>query len=363
MATVASFNVEYIQYLSPTGELVGSEVPAIAKDFEQLKSLYETMVQTRVFDAKAISLQRTGKLGTYASSLGHEATHVGIGSAMNYEDVFAPSYREYGVQFVRGVKMSEILLYWGGDERGSNFSGPQHDFAWCVPIATQNTHAAGAALSFKLRKQPRCTVSVIGDGGSSKGDFLEAINAASAFKLPMVFVIINNGWAISVPRKKQSSGQTLAQKGIAGGLPSIQVDGNDLLAVHHEVKKALTRARNGEGATVIEAITYRLGDHTTADDASRYRPDEEVENAKRFEPILRLRQYLMDNNQWSVQQENKLMENSAIKVEAAVKDYQSASKLPVTDMFDYMFAELPHDLEEQRAYALSLEAQNNTGAH
>ena len=362
MATVASFNVDYIQYLSPTGDLVGNSIPAIAKDFKKLKSLYEIMVMTRVFDAKAISLQRTGKLGTYASSLGHEAVHVGMGSAMRYEDVFAPSYREYGVQFCRGVKMSEVLLYWGGDERGSNFSGPPHDFPWCVPIATQNTHAAGAALSFKLRKEPRCTVSVIGDGGSSKGDFLEAINAASAFKLPMVLVIINNGWAISVPRKKQSKGQTLAQKGISGGLPSIQVDGNDLIAVHHEVKQALERARNGEGATVIEAITYRLGDHTTADDASRYRPDEEVENAKKYEPILRLRQYLMDNKQWSVQQENKLMEECSNKVEAAVKEYQSASKLPVTDMFDYMFAELPHDLAEQRQFALDLENKHN-GAH
>lgn len=355
MTTVASFNVDYVQYLSPEGELVGDITPPIAKDFEQIKSLYETMVMTRVFDAKAISLQRTGKLGTYASSLGHEAVHVGIGSAMRYEDVFAPSYREYGVQFCRGVKMSEILLYWGGDERGSNFSGPPHDFPWCVPIATQNTHAAGAALSFKLRKEERCTVSVIGDGGSSKGDFLEAINAASAFKLPMVMVIINNGWAISVPRKKQSSGQTLAQKGIAGGLPCMQVDGNDLFAVHHEIKQALKRAREGKGATVIEAITYRLGDHTTADDASRYRPDEEVENAKLFEPIIRLRQYLMNCNQWSVQQENKLMEDCATKVEAAVKEYQSASKLPVTDMFDYMFEELPHDLVEQRKFAQELE--------
>jgi len=177
----------------------------------------------------------------------------------------------------------------------------------------------------------------------------------------MVFVTINNGWAISVPRKKQSSGQTLAQKGIASGLPSIQIDGNDLLAVHHEVKKALEKARNGEGATVIEAITYRLGDHTTADDASRYRPDEEVENAKRFEPILRIRQYLMDNNQWSVQQENQLMDKCTIKVEQAVQEYQSASKLPVTDMFDYMYAELPHDLAQQRAFALSLEENQDNG--
>lgn len=355
MATVASFNVDYIQYLSPSGDLVGVNKPEIAEDFEKIKSLYKTMVMTRIFDAKAISLQRTGKLGTYASCLGHEAVHVGIGSAMKYEDVFAPMYREYGAQIRRGVKMSEILLYWGGDEQGSNFSGPPHDFPWCVPIATQNMHAAGAALAFKLRKEPRCAVTVIGDGGSSKGDFLESINAASAFKLPMVLVIVNNGWAISVPRRKQSSGQTLAQKGIAGGLPSIQVDGNDLFAVHHEVEKALNRAREGHGATVIEAITYRLSDHTTADDASRYRPDEEVENAKKFEPILRLRQYLMKNNQWSVQQENQLMEECAAKVDEAVKEYMNAPKPKVTDMFDYMFAELPHDLQEQRKYAQELE--------
>jgi pyruvate dehydrogenase E1 component alpha subunit len=355
VTTVASFSIDYVQYLSPEGQLVGDKVPAFAKDFEQLKKLYELMVLTRVFDAKAIALQRTGKLGTYASSLGHEAVHVGMGAAMKYEDVFAPMYREYGTQFHRGVKMSEVLLYWGGDERGSNFSGPKHDFPWCVPIATQNLHAAGAALSFKLRGEERAAVTVIGDGGSSKGDFLEAINAAGAFKLPLVLVIVNNQWAISVPRKKQSGGQTLAQKGIAAGLPSIQVDGNDLIAMQSVMDEALQRARSGGGATVVEAITYRLSDHTTADDASRYRPTEEVENARRFEPISRLRKYLMSNNQWSAQQENKLLEDCAAKVDAAVEEYLNTPKPAVTDMFDYMFAELPHDLAEQRQYALEME--------
>jgi len=355
VTTVASFSIDYVQYLSPEGQLVGDKVPAFAKDFAQLKKLYELMVLTRVFDAKAIALQRTGKLGTYASSLGHEAVHVGMGAAMKYEDVFAPMYREYGTQFHRGVKMSEVLLYWGGDERGSNFSGPKHDFPWCVPIATQNLHAAGAALAFKLRGEERAAVTVIGDGGSSKGDFLEAINAAGAFKLPLVLVIVNNQWAISVPRKKQSGGQTLAQKGIAAGLPSIQVDGNDLIAMQSVMDEALQRARSGGGATVVEAITYRLSDHTTADDASRYRPNEEVENARRFEPISRLRKYLMSNNQWSAQQENQLLEDCAAKVDAAVEEYLNTPKPAVTDMFDYLFAELPHDLAEQRQYALEME--------
>src|SRR6185436_1148671 len=171
---------------------------------------------------KAIALQRTGKLGTYAACLGHEATHVGIGASTRPEDVFAPSYREYGAQFMRGVKPREVLLYWGGDERGNDFSGPRHDFAWCVPIATQCLHAAGSALAFKVRKEPRVAVTVVGDGGSSKGDFYGAINVAGAMTLPLVAVIVNNQWAISVPRTAQTGAKTLAQKGIAAGLECLQ---------------------------------------------------------------------------------------------------------------------------------------------
>src|SRR6185436_18308196 len=166
---------------------------------------------------KAIALQRTGKLGTYAACLGHEATHVGIGASTRPEDVFAPSYREYGAQFMRGVKPREVLLYWGGDERGNNFSGPAHDFAWCVPIATQCLHAAGAALAMTIRGEKRCAVTVLGDGGTSEGSFYEAINFAGVARLPFVVVVVNNKWAISVPLSLQTAAQTLAQKGIAAG--------------------------------------------------------------------------------------------------------------------------------------------------
>src|SRR6185295_11666843 len=157
------------------------------------------MLFVRVFDSKAVALQRTGKLGTYASCLGHEAAHIGIGSAMHEDDVFAPMYREYGAQFIRGVKPREVLMYWGGDERGNAFSGIQHDFAWCVPIATQCLHAAGAALAFKIRGEKRCAVTVLGDGGTSEGSFYEAINFAGVARLPLVVVVVNNKWAISVP--------------------------------------------------------------------------------------------------------------------------------------------------------------------
>ena len=351
-ATIASFKIEYYQFLSPDGRLISDDVPPLATDWDELQSLYRLMVTTRVFDKKAVSLQRTGKMGTYASCLGHEAAHIAMGSAMRPEDCYAPSYREYGAQFCRGVKMSEVLLYWGGDERGSNFSGPKHDFAWSVPIATQCMHAAGAALAFTLRGEQRVAVSQVGDGGSSKGDFLEAINAASAFQLPLVLVIINNQWAISVPRSKQNTAKTLAQKGIAGGLPSIQVDGNDIIACRWAMENAIEQAREGGGPTIIEMITYRLTDHTTADDARRYRGEEEVENAWQMEPIKRLRTYLKDQGVWDDKKELELLEQAGKEVAAAVEEYLATGDPGIESMFDYMYENLPAELEAQRARAL-----------
>ncbi len=353
--TAAAFKVDYFQFLKPDGKLIeDQQLPALAKDFDRLTELYKLMLLTRTFDKKAVALQRTGKLGTYASCLGHEAAHIAIGAAMRREDCLAPMYREYGAQFYRGVKMSEVLLYWGGDERGNNFSGPKHDFAWCVPIATQCLHAAGAAMAYKLRKEARVAVSVVGDGGSSKGDFLEAINAGSAWKLPLVLVIVNNQWAISVPRSKQNSAATLAQKGIGAGLPSIQVDGNDLIACLWAMEKAISAARQGKGAFVIEMITYRLSDHTTADDARRYRPADEVDEAWERDPVKRLKAYLIDQGAWDEQQEKDLLEECQQFVQQAADEYLDQVEndpQPVTAMFDYMFKELPHDLIEQRSYA------------
>lgn len=353
--TVASFNVNHIQFLGPEGQLAEDQpVPALARDLNQLTELYRLMVQTRVFDKKAVALQRTGKLGTYASSLGHEAAHAAIGSAMAEDDCFAPMYREYAAQFYRGVKMSDVLMYWGGDERGNDFAGPKHDFPWCVPIATQCLHAAGAAMAFKLKGQKRVAVSVVGDGGSSKGDFLEAINAASAFDLPLVLVVVNNQWAISVPRSKQNRARTLAQKGIAGDLRSVQVDGNDLIACRWVMDKAVDAARSGKGASVIEMLTYRLSDHTTADDASRYRDQAEVEAAWEREPIRRLHTYLCDAGVWDQVKEEELQEECSERVNQAVEEYtERVTNDPqaIGAMFEYMFKDMPHHLQQQRAVA------------
>ncbi len=360
MTKIAQFEIEYRQYIDPAGQPV-SELPDFARDADELLKMYRLMTQTRVFDAKAVNLQRTGKLGTYASSLGHEAAHVGIGAAMRDEDCFAPMYREYGAQLWRGVTMTDILLYWGGDERGNDYGGPARgDFAWCVPIATQCLHAAGAALAFKLRGEPRCAVSVVGDGGTSEGHFYEAMNVAGVRKLPTVFVTVNNRWAISVPLEIQTATETLAQKAIAAGIPGIQVDGNDVVAVRQSMAEALERARRGDGPTLVEAVTYRLSDHTTADDASRYRDNSEVEEQRKLEPLIRLRRYLMETGAWDEDREAELLEECSKRVEAAVEAYLGTAVQPIGTMFDYMYAELPEVMQEQRATA---ERYAGTGGH
>ncbi|MCD9029303.1 pyruvate dehydrogenase (acetyl-transferring) E1 component subunit alpha [Luteimonas sp. BDR2-5] len=354
MTVVAKFEIDYLQYLGPDGSLV-ADLPEAFSDPAQLLPLFKQMLFVRTFDSKAIALQRTGKLGTYAACLGHEATHVGIGASMRPEDVFAPSYREYGAQIVRGVQLREILMYWGGDERGNDFQGPRHDFPWCVPIATQCLHAAGAALAFKLRGEPRVAVTCCGDGGSSKTDTYAAINSAGAYTLPFVQCIINNGWAISVPRNAQTGAQTLAQKGLAGGLHCLQVDGNDLVAVLEGMRRAMERARNGEGGSVIEFMTYRLHDHTTADDARRYRDEAEVKDAWTRDPMTRLRTYLSAQKLWDEEQEKAWIADCTQRIDVEINAYLELKVQPVEAMFDYLYADPPPDLLEQRARAMAAE--------
>ncbi|RMH93381.1 pyruvate dehydrogenase (acetyl-transferring) E1 component subunit alpha [Lysobacter pythonis] len=354
MTLAAQFEIEYLQYLAPDGRPI-APLPSALNDPARLVELFKRMLFVRTFDSKAIALQRTGKLGTYAASLGHEATHVGIGAAMAPEDVFAPSYREYGAQFMRGVKPREVLMYWGGDERGNDFEIPRNDYPWCVPISTQMLMAAGAALSFKLRGQKRVAVATCGDGGSSKTDFYAAVNSGGAFELPLVLCVINNGWAISVPRKAQTGARTLAQKGLAGGLHCLQVDGNDIVAVMEAMRLATERARNGEGASVIEFMTYRLHDHTTADDARRYRGEEEVKEAWTREPFIRLRKYLSDQKFWDEEQEKAWVEECGKQVDIEINAYLETPVQPVEAMFDHLYADMPTDVRRQRETAIALE--------
>jgi len=338
--------------LDPAGELVGS-LPAFANDAGALVALYRAMVLTRAFDAKAIALQRTGRLGTYASSLGQEAVAVGVAAAMQPEDVLLPSFREHGAQLWRGVTLKELLLYWGGDERGNDFAGPRADFPNCVPVGSHAPHAVGVALAFALRGEARAAVCIFGDGATSKGDVAEALNVAGAWKVPAIFVVNNNGWAISVPRAKQTAAKTLAQKAVAAGIPGEQVDGNDVVAVRAVVEGALARARGGEGPSLIEAVSDRLSDHTTADDASRYRDDAEVTPHWVEEPVSRLRAYLVRSGAWNKDHEEALLLQCGGEVEQATQAFLAMAPLAATEMFEHVYARLPADLLEQKETMLS----------
>ncbi|MFW0094197.1 MAG: pyruvate dehydrogenase (acetyl-transferring) E1 component subunit alpha [Coxiella endosymbiont of Dermacentor silvarum] len=346
--TTTSFTVQYLQFLDVNSQ-PSQPFPKFA-DPDTLLYLYRQMSLIRHFDNKAVNLQRTGKMGTYPSSQGQEAVGVGMGNAMQVEDVFCPYYRDQGACLERGIKLSEFLAYWGGDEQGSNYSNPRvkDDFPNCIPVAGQLLHAAGIAYAIKYRKQCRAVVTICGDGGTSKGDFYEAINLAGCWKLPVVFVINNNQWAISIGRNQQTGCQTLAQKAIAGGFDGLQVDGNDVIAVRYAVSKALERARAGDGPTLIEAITYRLCDHTTADDASRYMSSEELKIAWKREPIARLRYYLESKGLWSRDKEVGLQIELSNEVEQIVKEFLNRPPSKPTDMFDYLYEELPQSLKKQR---------------
>ncbi len=348
----ATFEIDFTRYLDPAGKLL-KELPAEAKDPATLKSLYRGLVRARAFDTKAVALQRTGRLGTYGSSIGQEAVAVGAASAMLADDVLVPSFREHGGQLWRGATPVELFLYWGGDERGNSFAKAPHDFPNCVPVGSHALHAAGVALAIKLRKEPRAVVCIFGDGATSKGDVYEAMNLAGVWKLPVVFLVSNNQWAISVPRSAQSAAQTLAQKAIAVGIPGEQVDGNDVIAVRTVVGVALQRVRKDQGPCVIEAITYRLGDHTTSDDASRYRKDTEVTPHWQEEPIKRLQQYLTTAGSWTKADEDKLLKEINEEIEAAAAAFLATAPQEPSVMFDYTYAQLPADLAAQKQAVLS----------
>jgi 2-oxoisovalerate dehydrogenase E1 component alpha subunit len=347
LTVISRFEVRRRRYLAPDGIPV-ARLPDFAAEAAALVPLYRMMVLTRAFDVKAVALQRTGRLGTYAVSLGQEAVSVGAASAMRREDVLLPSYRDTGMLLWRGVKMEEILLYWGGDERGSHWSGPAHDFPYCVPVGSQAPHAAGVAYALKLRKEQRVAVCMLGDGATSKGDVYEAMNFAGVHKLPLVFVINNNQWAISVPLTLQTACSTLAQKAIAAGFDGEQVDGNDALAVRAAAEEAIAAARAGRGPRLIEALTYRLGDHTTADDATRYRPPEEVQAHWREEPIARLRAWLVSQRAWTKEKEEQLAGECQQAVEAAVERYLATPPRAPATMFDHLYARLPEAFAAQR---------------
>lgn len=349
--TIASFNIDYQQVLDENGVVDQSLMPNLTES--QIKELYHLMKLTRIFDEKLFLLQRSGKIGTYAQVKGQEA-QVATGFILDKEDWIAPSFREMGVYIARGVNRAQIVQAWKGDVR-ANTADPKT--ARClpvaVPIATQCLHACGLAWASKLRGEKSACVTYLGDGGTSEGDFYEALNFAGVFKLPVIIYCQNNQWAISTPRSKQSAAQTIAQKAIAAGVEAIQIDGNDVIGVYKAMQDALARARNGQGPTLIEAMTFRMGDHTTSDDSSKYRDPKLVEEWTSKDPLLRLEKYFQKIGTWSDDYGKWVTDECNKEAEAAITEALAMPPPPPENLFAHIYEKLTADLEEEQAEVLA----------
>lgn len=342
---LAEFKVNYIQVLDERGEVDKKLMPKFSKN--QIKNMYELMLLTRAFDEKALLLQRQGRLGTYAVSRGQEAAQIGSALALKNDDWVVPSFREQGVFIALGYPLHQLYQYWGWDERGMNIPKKFSILPITIPVSAQIPHAVGIAYALKLRNEKKVVACYFGDGGTSKGDFHEGLNMAGVWALPVVFICQNNQWAISVSRKKQSASKTLAQKAISYGFEGIQVDGNDVFGIYKVVSEAVKKARSGKGPSLIECFTYRIGDHTTSDDASRYRSKKEVESWIKKDPIERLRKYMKKKEMWTKMYEKQLKKKIGKQVKEAVERFEKIPKQNPEEMFRYVYAEMPWFLKEE----------------
>jgi pyruvate dehydrogenase E1 component alpha subunit len=336
---------ERLEILDTEGRVDSALMPEI--DPSRIRDLYRDMVLMRTFDSKALKLQRQGRMGTWPPIKGQEAVQAGVAMAMGENDWLLPAFREHGIMVLRGVPLHLVFAYWAGDERGSCYPEDVRCFPVAVPVGSQWQHGTGGGLSLKLRSEDAVAVTFGGEGSTSEGDFHEGVNCAGVFGTKTVFVIQNNQWAISVPLHRQTAAETLAQKAHAYGIPGIQVDGNDVFAVYAAATEAIERTRRGDGPSLIEAVTYRLGDHTTADDASRYRAEEELEEWEGRDPILRLRRYLVAQGLWDDDQETVLLEEAASWVDGQVKALEEMDPQEPEEIFTSMYAALPPHVIEQ----------------
>ena len=338
--------IESLSILPYEGELDTELEPKIPDN--DLRRLYKTMLSSRKFDERCLLLQRIGKIGTYGPTKGQEAASLGPMYAIGNDDWFVPSFRETAAMLWRGWPMSKILLWWGGNEIGASPPEGVNDLPICVPVASQCQYAMGIAWGCKLRQDGAVCVAFVGDGGTSEGDFHEALNFAAVYQAPLVMVVQNNQWAISIPRERQTRSKTIAQKAIAYGMDGFQVDGNDILAMIVATQEAVEKARTGGGPTLIEAQTYRLGMHTTADDPKKYRSEEEVKKWEPRDPLPRFRKYLKSKKLLDDKVEKVIEEEIDGLLEQAIAEYDQYEKDPYY-MFKGMYAEMTPALRRQMA--------------
>lgn len=313
---------------------------------EDLIWLYKKMMVSRKFDEKAFSLQRRGEISTYAPHKGQEAAQIGAMFALEDDDWMVPSFRETAAFIARGAPLNKIFQRWMGDANGQKGIDEINTLPVAIPVGTQNLHTAGVGMAMEKKGHDNAVLGFTGDGSTSQGDFHESLNFSGVFNAHSIFFVQNNQYAISMPREKQTKSETIAQKAIGYGIDGIQVDGNDILAVIKAVQEALQKARNGE-PVLIEAVTYRLEDHTTSDDSTRYRDDKEVEEWKEKDPLKRFREYLKENDIWSDELE-AFEEEAKEKVNKAAQEAIDMDDPEFDEMFDYVYEEMPDLLKKEK---------------
>jgi pyruvate dehydrogenase E1 component alpha subunit len=351
---------EVRRVLNPDGTLVGAEPDFLTPD--QLKEVYRHMVYLRTFDQRCLNLQRQGRMGTFAPYSGQEACQVGSAYLLQPDkDWLFPTYRDHGAMHVLGVPSASILRYFMGDEMGSQAPAGVNAFPISIPIATQLVHAVGAAWASKIKGEDAVAVGYAGDGGTSPGDFHEAMNFAAVFNTATVLFIQNNKYAISTPNTRQFKSKTIAQRALGYNIPGVRVDGQDVLAVLTVMKEAIDRGRSGGGPTLVEALTFRYGPHTTSDDPKRYRTQEEVEEWQAKDPIERLRKYMVAKGIWTDTEDEALWSWAKDQVAAAVTEAEAKPRPSVDELFDYLYAEPTPELQRQKEYLKSYLSKHGHG--
>ena len=335
--------IEHLSILDSDGKLDATLEPSIPAG--ELQRIYRGMLLGRRVDERMVRLQRQGRIGTFAPIKGQEASQIGSVSTILPTDWMVPSFRETAALLWRGWPIEKILLFFGGYLEGSRPGPDQRDLPTTIPVATQLPHAVGLAYAAQYKGDDAVVMAYCGDGATSEGDFHEALNFAGVWHVPVIFVVQNNQWAISVPLKKQTHSRTIAQKALAYGFPGIQVDGNDVLAVQVATREAVERARAGGGPTLVECVTYRLGVHTTADDPTKYRSEEEVTAWERKDPLTRFVAYLEKKNLLEPGLDQAIDEEIARGVTA----FEATAPADPLGMFDHAYAELPPELARERA--------------